>query len=81
MGAAGRKMREDMRCEIVKLLGGAMGIKGVKWHKVVRLLGEQSSVRIDAGEFGEVVKKLEREGALIIVGERDRRVIRRVDGV
>jgi hypothetical protein len=52
------------RREIVKLFGGATGIKGVKWHKVVHLLGEQSSVQIDAGEFGEVIKELEREPRL-----------------
>jgi DNA replication licensing factor MCM4 len=80
LGSAGKKMREDMRREVLKLLDGATGVKGIKWTEVVRLLGTQSSVRVDTGEFGEVVKDLEREGVLVVVGERDRRVIRKVQG-
>jgi DNA replication licensing factor MCM4 len=80
IGTTGKKMREDMRREIMKLLDGPTGLKGLKWNEVVRLLGNQSSVRVDAGEFGEVVRELEREGVAVVVGERERRVIRRVEG-
>jgi hypothetical protein len=38
------------------------------------------SVRVDAGEFGEVVRQYEREGVVMIVRERERRVVRRVEG-
>jgi DNA replication licensing factor MCM4 len=79
MGIAGKKLREDMRREVMKLLDGANGLKGFKWSEVVRLLGNQSSVRVDVGEFGEVVRESEREGVVVVVGERERRVIRRVE--
>ena len=80
MGVAGRKLREDMRREVLKLLEGSGGTRGIKWNEVVRSLGSQSSIRVDAAEFGEVVKELEREGIVIVVGERERRVIRRLEG-
>jgi DNA replication licensing factor MCM4 len=80
MGAAGQKLRDDMRREVMKLLDGAAGTRGIKWNEVVRLLGSQSSIRVDAAEFGAVVKGLEGEGLVVVVGERDRRVIRRLEG-
>jgi DNA replication licensing factor MCM4 len=80
MGVAGRKLRDDMRREIMKLLGGPAGTKGIKWTEIVKALSNQSSVRVDAAELGEAVKELEREGVAVVVGERDRRVIRRVEG-
>jgi hypothetical protein len=43
--------------------------------------GNQSSVRVDASEFGEVIKELEREGLVVVIGERDRRVIRELKGL
>lgn len=73
------KMRDDMRRAIIGLLEG-VGTRGVKWGDVARRLGEQSSVKVDATEFGEVVKGMELEGLISVVGERDRRVIRKVEG-
>ena len=39
---------------------------------------EQSSVKIDTVEFAEVVKRLENEGVLKVVGKMEERVIRRI---
>ncbi len=86
-GSGQRRMREDMRRELMSLLldnnnkgGGKMkGGGGMKWMEVVRMLSEQSSVKIDHVEFAEVVKGLENEGVLKVVGEREKRVIRRID--
>ncbi|EIW79689.1 MCM-domain-containing protein [Coniophora puteana RWD-64-598 SS2] len=81
--AAGqRKMRDDMRRELLVLLeasGGARG-RGVKWADAVKRLGEQSSIRVDTAEFAEVVKAMENEGLVSVVGERDKRTIRKLDG-
>ncbi|KAH7928821.1 MCM-domain-containing protein [Leucogyrophana mollusca] len=82
-GAGQRKMRDDMRREILAMLDGGAGSgkgRGIKWGDAVKRLGEQSSVRVDAAEFTEVIKALENEGLLTVVGERDRRMIRRIEG-
>ena len=65
-GSGQRRLREDMRKELMALLDNK---GGMKWTEVVKLLSEQSSVKVDGVEFGEVVKGLENEGVL----ERGRR--------
>lgn len=78
-GQQQRKMRGDMRREILALLDGGAGSRsGVRWVDAVKQLQEQSSVAIDNAEFAEVVKTLEGEGLVKILGERERRVIRKV---
>lgn len=80
-GTGQRKLRDDMQKVILAMLEGS-GEKGrgIKWGNVMRRLGEQSSIRVDAAEFTEVVKALENEGLLTVIGERDRRMIRKVEG-
>jgi len=78
-GSGQRKLREDMRKEILALLEGAAKGRGIKWSEALRLLGEQSSVKIDPVEFGEVIKGLENEGILKVAGERERRTIRKIE--
>lgn len=73
-----RKLRADLKREVLKLLEGMGGNRGVKWADAAKQLASQSSVSIDNAEFSDVVKGLETEGLVKIVGERDRRVIRRV---
>ncbi|GJE86319.1 minichromosome maintenance (MCM) 2/3/5 family protein [Phanerochaete sordida] len=80
IGRAQRRMRGDMRKEVLNLLDGAGGTRGVRWSEAFKALEGQSSVRIQASEFQEVVRELEQEGLVKVVGERDRRVIRRVEG-
>ncbi|EIN14579.1 MCM-domain-containing protein [Punctularia strigosozonata HHB-11173 SS5] len=75
-----RRQRESLRKEVMNLVQRS-GARGVRWPDAVRQLGEQSSVRIDPGEFAFVVQELEQEGVVSVVGERDRRMIRRVEGV
>ncbi|KAN0094525.1 MCM2/3/5 family domain containing protein [Tylopilus felleus] len=81
-GVGQRRLREDMRRELLAMLDSAGGAKsrGVRWGDAMRRLGEQSSIRVDAVEFGEVIKALENEGIVAVVGERERRTIRKVDG-
>lgn len=79
-GSGQRKMRDDMRKGILGVLesaGNTMS-RGIKWTEVVKLLGEQSSVKVDAGEFTEVIKALENEGLVKVVGEREKRFIRKL---
>ncbi|KAF9559788.1 MCM-domain-containing protein [Agrocybe pediades] len=76
-GSGQRKLREDMRKEILALLEGKS--RGVKWAEALKLLGEQSSVKVDPVEFGEVIKGLENEGILKVTGEREKRTIRKIE--
>ena len=80
-GTGQRKLREDMRKEVLSVLdaAGAKG-KAMKWSDVIKTLGEQSSVKVDPVEFLEVIKGLENEGVVKVAGERDKRMIRRIEG-
>ncbi|KIJ37049.1 hypothetical protein M422DRAFT_178459 [Sphaerobolus stellatus SS14] len=73
-----RRLRTDLKREVLKLLESMGGNRGVRWSEVSKQLSNQSSIPIDAAEFSDAVKALESEGAVKIVGERERRVIRRV---
>lgn len=44
------------------------------------MLEGQSSLGIEKEEFAEVVKSLETQGAVKVVGDREKRTIRRVVG-
>ncbi|KAF8211389.1 MCM-domain-containing protein [Mycena galopus ATCC 62051] len=81
-GTGQRRMREDMRRGILSMLDATAGAKGrgVRWNDAMKALGDQSSVRIDATEFTEVLKALENEGLVKVVGERERRMIRKMEG-
>ena len=79
-GTGQRKMRDDMRKEVLSMLEGAGKGRGIKWADAIKMLGEQSSVKVDSVEFTEVIKGLENEGVLKVVGEREKRMIRRIEG-
>jgi DNA replication licensing factor MCM4 len=82
-GQQQRKLREDMQKEILALLAatpaGAAASRGIRWVDAMQQLANQSSIRVDAGEFKEVISAMEAEGLVRVVGERDRRMIRRVE--
>lgn len=73
-----RKMLDDMRKEVINILN-TYGSRGMKWVDAVKTLGAQSSIKIDSSEFGEVIKSLENEGIIKVVGEKDKRVIRKIN--
>ncbi|TFK32059.1 cell division control protein 54 [Crucibulum laeve] len=79
-GSGQRKLRDDMRREILSLLEQAGSTRGIKWSDTIKQLGEQSSVKVDPTEFSEVLKLLENEGLIKVVGERERRMIRKMEG-
>ncbi|KAJ3753772.1 cell division control protein 54 [Lentinula raphanica] len=74
------KLREDMRRELLKIINTTAGTRGVKWTDAVKSLGAQSSIKIDPTEFTEVVRGLENEGMVKVIGERDKRMIRKMEG-
>ncbi|KAL1748262.1 MCM2/3/5 family-domain-containing protein [Schizophyllum fasciatum] len=73
------KMRDDMRRELLGILGSAAGNRGVRWSDAIKQLGSQSTIKVDPAEFAEVIKALENEGVVKVVGERERRMIRKID--
>ncbi|KAI5994157.1 cdc21 protein [Pisolithus albus] len=76
-----RKLRDDMRKEILAVLEGSGGKgDGIRWVDAVKRLAKQSTIGVDAAEFTEVIKALENEGLLTVVGEQDKRTIMKVDG-
>lgn len=79
-GTGQRKLREDMRKEVLNMLDAGAKGKAMKWSDVIKTLGEQSSVKVDPVEFLEVIKGLENEGVVKVAGERDKRMIRRIEG-
>jgi DNA replication licensing factor MCM4 len=80
-GQQQRKLREDMRKEVLNLLGASTiaASRGIRWADAIHQLADQSSIRVDAAEFKEVIGAMEAEGLVRVVGERERRMIRRVD--
>ena len=78
VGQQERKLRGDMGKEVLNILDAAGN--RTRWADVLKQLEGQSSMRINTAEFGEVIKALEREGLVKVVGERDRRTIRRMEG-
>lgn len=79
-GTGQRKMRDDMRKEILSILDSQAKGRSMKYVDLVKMLGEQSSIRIDPVEFGEVIKALENESLVKVVGEREKRTVRRIEG-
>jgi DNA replication licensing factor MCM4 len=82
-GQQERRMRADLKKEVLNLIesmGGAGGERGVKWNEALKQLNTQSDVHVDAAEFSEVIRSLDTEGLIKVVGERERRTIRRVRG-
>ncbi|KAI0299383.1 MCM-domain-containing protein [Multifurca ochricompacta] len=82
-GQQQRKLREDMRKEVLNLLGASATAtsRGVRWADAIQQLANQSSIRVDVGEFKEVISAMEAEGLVRVVGEREKRTIRRVDAL
>ena len=82
IGRQQRKLRGDMRRAVLALLdgAGAGGTRGVRWAEAMAQLEAQSSVKVNPAEFQEVIRELEQEGLVKVTGERDRRMIKRVEG-
>ncbi|KIM22898.1 hypothetical protein M408DRAFT_78352 [Serendipita vermifera MAFF 305830] len=78
VGANQRRLRGDLGKEVMTMLNGPVGKKGMKWADALAAINEQSSISVDSAEFGEVIRALEMEGQVKVIGERDRRVIKRI---
>src|SRR5258708_11236569 len=61
-GQQQRRLREDMRKEVLNLLAVSASSHGIRWSDAIQQLANQSSIRLDAGEFKEVINAMEAEG-------------------
>ena len=50
----------------------------MRWTTAIKSLEQQSTIPIDHSEFAEVVKALGDEGVIKVVGDREKRTIRRL---
>ncbi|AEO66150.1 9b3644bd-4590-4123-8813-2ec34f9ab094 [Thermothielavioides terrestris] len=77
--AAERKRKADMKDAVVRLLDElTAGGQTVRFAEVARKLAEGAGVPVEPGEFAEVMRTLEMEGAVMIIGEGPRKSVRRV---
>ncbi|KAK4034795.1 MCM2/3/5 family-domain-containing protein [Parachaetomium inaequale] len=77
--AAERKRRADMKDAVVRLLDElTAGGQAVRFSEVARKLAEGAGVPVEPGDFAEVMRTLEMEGAVMITGEGPRKSVRRV---
>ena len=79
--ASERRRKQDLKNEVLKMLD-EMTRQGqaARYTEVVKRIGENASIPIEAAEFADAVRMLEQEGAVTVVGEGARKAIRRVTG-
>lgn len=82
VGVGERRRKGDLKKAVVAVLDElSRGGGNVRWGELVRKVEEGGSVGVEGREFEEVVRGLEQEGLVQIVGEGARRSVRRVTGV
>ncbi len=82
--ASERRRREDLKRAVIEVLDNDHGVRSgnaMRYTDVYRQVGEGSSVEVEGAEFNEVIKALEVEGRIMILGDGGRRNIRRITGV
>ncbi|CAD6499143.1 BgTH12-04795 [Blumeria graminis f. sp. triticale] len=79
--ASERRRKADLKRATLALLDEMTGQgQSARYIEVIKRLGEQSSMPIESSEFAEVVRLLEQEGLIMVVGEGVRKAIRRLTG-
>lgn len=80
--ASDRRRRTDLKNAVMQLLDD-MSRSGanVRFPDLVRQMGEQSSIAVEGEEISEVIKSLQQEGQIQVVGEGNKRSIRKAVAV
>ncbi|KAI7966364.1 hypothetical protein MJO29_002112 [Puccinia striiformis f. sp. tritici] len=76
-GLAQRKIQEDLKRELLKLMDNNNSGNGIRWTLLLETLSNQSSIPIDSSLFSDVIKTLAQEGLVSVSGDREKRVISR----
>jgi DNA replication licensing factor MCM4 len=76
------KLHKDMQKEILALLAVTPAAsRSICWADTIQQLANHSSIRVDTGEFKEVISAMEAEGLVKVVGKQERRMIRCVEAL
>lgn len=76
-GQQQRKLHADLKKEITALIDALAAGRSIRWVDALSQLNEQSNLPIDTAEFSTAIRELEMEGVLKVVGERERRTLRK----
>lgn len=71
-----RRARADLKREVIKLVVEKARSQGIRWAAVIDELNKQSSVPVDHAQFAEIIRELEEESIVRVMGERERRIIK-----
>ena len=80
-GQQQRKLRGDLKREILHILDSeprSSSSTGLRYSSLMTKLEGQSSIPVNASEFNETIKTLVAEGVIKVVGEREKRTIRKI---
>ncbi|OXH22490.1 minichromosome maintenance protein 4 (cell division control protein 54) [Cryptococcus neoformans] len=75
-GQTMRRARADLKREVIKLVVEKARSQGIRWAAVIDELNKQSSVPVDHAQFAEIIRELEEESIVKVMGERERRIIK-----
>ena len=73
-----RDIMLNIRTTQILALVDAAGRTGLRWSGAIKSLENQSTIPIDHAEFAEIIKGMCDEGVVKVVGDRERRTIRRL---
>jgi len=78
-----RRRKEDLKNAMLAMLDEQIrnGMPTMRYAEVVRMMGDRSSVGVEAAEITEALRVLETEGKVQMGGDGNRKTVRRVTGV
>jgi len=78
-----RRRKEDLKNAMLAMLDEQIrnGMPSMRYAEVVRMMGDRSSVGVEAAEITEALRVLESEGKVQMGGDGNRKSVRRVTGV
>ncbi|GAB7341172.1 hypothetical protein MBLNU457_7467t1 [Dothideomycetes sp. NU457] len=78
-----RRRKEDLKNAMLAMLDEQIrnGMPSMRYAEVVRMMGDRSSVGVEASEITEALRVLESEGKVQMGGDGNRKTVRRVTGV
>lgn len=82
-GASERRRKEDLKRSVLRTLDEDGNVRSggvMRYADLYRGIAEGATAEVEGTEFAEVVRALEAEGKIMVLGEGARRTIRRVTG-
>jgi DNA replication licensing factor MCM4 len=82
--ASDRRRKEDLKRAVLAAIDDDAAVRSgnaVRYADLYRKVGDGSSIELEGAEFQGVIRSLEQEGKIQVVGEGARRMVRRITGV